>query len=113
MTTAPRRLQALGYLAGLFAAFSVGMWLGDHTRSRRDAWDHARDLDDIAQLASDLAEAEQAIESFPKRLQRAYDAGQAAMVERLTGLHAAESWQPVAPQKWADLMEARDNPEAN
>jgi hypothetical protein len=68
----PWWLQALGYLAGLFVAFSVGFWFGDHTRGRRDAWDHARDLDDIAQLAGDLAEAEQAIELLGQSTLRAW-----------------------------------------
>jgi hypothetical protein len=71
----PWWLQALGYLAGLWVAFAVGVWF----RGRRAAWDHAVDVAAIADLSGQLVDAEQAIaeyrEAIPQLWQRGFEAG--------------------------------------
>jgi hypothetical protein len=65
-------LQTLGYLAGLWVAFSVGVWLGDYTRGRRDAWVRAEHLERIGDLAGQLEEANQAIDLLGQSTLRAW-----------------------------------------
>jgi len=74
-----RRGWTLTALAGLWVALATGWWLGDHVRGRRAAWDHARDIEDLAQLSGELADAERAIQEHldaaPKLWQRGFEAG--------------------------------------
>jgi hypothetical protein len=75
---------ALTALAGLWVAFTTGWWLGDHVRGRRAAWDHARDIEDLAQLSGELADAERDIEEHLEAAPRLWERGFQA------GLHLAE-----------------------
>lgn len=113
MTPPPAVLVTMLVLVAVMA-FSLGV-LVERARGRH-ALRHAiacyRDLHEpeLARVEDELAALQ---EGLPERLQRAYDAGQAAMVERLTGMHVIRRWPPLPPEKWAALQEARENWESN
>ena len=112
----PVALGGIAAAAGGTLLVLVGWGLG-HRSARREWASHRGDTTtletDLEAVQRDLDHLAAEAATFPERLQDAYDAGQAAMLEQLTGLHAAEPWQPVPPPKWVKLQEARENREAN
>jgi hypothetical protein len=87
-------VQGLCVAVAGFLLIAIGVALGAHWRGQRAAWDHARDLQDIADLSGQLVEAERANELLVQSTLRAWHEVAAARQQARGGRPPQGFWVP-------------------